>query len=99
MTPQIVTANRLHDGRVVYLTASSHWSMAIADARICEDETAARAATALAAAAVAARHIVEPYLIPVTQGDAGIVPTRYREVIRAFGPSVTPAGEFGDVSL
>ena len=91
MTPQIVTANRLHDGRVVYLTASNHWSSAIADARICADEATASAVTTLAASAVAARQVVEPYLIPVTHGHGGITPTRDREIIRAFGPSI-PAG-------
>lgn len=88
MTPQVITANRLHDGRVVYLTAANHWSTAIADARICEDEAGAQAVTAIAAASIAARQVVDPYLIPVIQGDDGITPTRYREVIRAFGPSI-----------
>ncbi|MHA1572015.1 MAG: DUF2849 domain-containing protein [Alphaproteobacteria bacterium] len=89
MTSQVITANRLQDGRVVYLTAAGQWSPAIAEARLYEDETGTRSATAKGAASVAARQIVDPYLIPVVQGDGGITPTRYREVIRAFGPSIT----------
>ena len=89
MTFQVITANRLHDGRVVYLTSAGQWSPAIADADLYEDETGAQAATARGAAAVAARQIVDPYLIPVVADQDAITPTRYREVIRAFGPSIT----------
>ncbi len=89
MTSQVITANRLHDGRVVYLTPAGQWSKAIAEAQLYEDDTSAQAAIAKGAAAVAARQIVDPYLIPVTHGDGAITPTRYREAIRAFGPSIT----------
>ncbi len=93
MSLQVVTANRLRDGRVIYLDAADGWSTDVAAARLCEDEAAATAALAIAAAAVAARRVVEPYLIAVERADGAVSPTRYRpvryrEVIRAFGPSI-----------
>ena len=37
-----------------------------------------------------ARIVVGPYLIEVAAQDGKVVPTRYRERIRAFGPSTHP---------
>lgn len=91
-TQQIITANRLNDGFVVYLTAGG-WSPAIADSLLCADDPAVASALVTAEQAVADRLVVDPYAIEVTNRDA-INPVRYREQIRAFGPSVAygPAG-------
>lgn len=90
MTLQVVTANRLIDGIVVYFTADDGWSPWISDARILDDEQTAEAALALARAAVGRNHVVDPYLIDVTQEAATIKPVRYRETIRAKGPTTHP---------
>ena len=87
MTQQVVTANRLGDGLVVYLTADGGWSEALAAAAIVGDEQASAALLAEGEAAAAAQRVVEPYLIDVVPATGGFVPARYRELIRATGPS------------
>ena len=87
MTHQIVTANRLGDGRVVYLTQDAAWSARIADAR---PANGAAAALLLSVAEIAAadRIVVDPYLIDVTLEDRAPWPVLHRERIRATGPTV-----------
>ena len=43
MSLQVVTANRLEDGLVVFLTSDGSWSENINDARTAEDKEAANA--------------------------------------------------------
>ena len=93
MASQIVTANRLRDGAVVYLTTDGQWSERVADGGVVEDDSAAESLMATAQASVDRRHVVEPYLIDVSRESDGLRPLRYREAIRAFGPSTHP--EFG----
>ena len=83
---EIITANRLGDGRVVFQTASG-WSTDIAHAALLESKEAAAAALDRANADAAANLIVDPYPIEVRQSAAGIVPARLRERIRADGPT------------
>lgn len=90
MTLQVITANRLIDGAVVYFTADEEWSTWIADASVLVDEQSAEASLALARASVADNVVVDPYLIDVMQEAATIKPIRYREAIRAKGPSTHP---------
>ena len=92
MSAQILTANRLSDGAVVYLDATGGWTKQVAEARLAADETVAANLVALGARAVAESKVVEPYLIDVTVMDGEIVPVRYRELIRAVGPSVETIG-------
>lgn len=91
---QIVIANRLTDGRVVFLAAlpgspKAEWKLRLAEATIARDE--ARAAELLALGAASARdahEVVEPYLIEVEESPEGLRPTVYRERIRCLGPTV-----------
>lgn len=88
MPAQVITGNRLTDGIVVYLTPADDWSPAIAESLVCADEAATEAAMVTAARAEAElQQVVAPYPIDVATDD-GIRPLRYREAIRAFGPSV-----------
>jgi Protein of unknown function (DUF2849) len=82
--PQILTANDLPSGDVVYWNGTK-WVLSVRDAVLIE---AAPAAEALGAAELAAGRIVDPYLIDVALKDGAPWPTRYREVVRASGPSV-----------
>lgn len=88
---QIVTANRLSDGVVVFFAPDGGWSERIASARIVAK---AEGAALLAEAEAAAAEAVAPYLIDIDLdvecGGAQPVPRRYRERIRAFGPSIHP---------
>ena len=98
MTSKIVTANRLTDGRVVYLNTRGGWSEDVNSVNIARDEDQAAALLAQAQADAVANRVVEPYLIDVDEnighekgsdGDSGSPRLRrYRERIRASGPSV-----------
>ncbi|HEX2581174.1 MAG TPA: DUF2849 domain-containing protein [Dongiaceae bacterium] len=79
-----ITANRLHEGDVVYLTAEGKWVSSLAQARLFSDEAAVAAALAEAEQAVAARRIVAPYAFAVAQDAQGVIAAlSTREQIRA----------------
>lgn len=88
---RILTANRLRDGAVVFLAADGTWRTGLDDVRLARDAGAAAALEAIGARDAAARIVVAPYLIDVVETDGRVVPSRCRERIRAFGPSVDPA--------
>jgi hypothetical protein len=91
---EIVTANRLGDGRVVFQTASG-WSHEIARATLLDTAEAVAAALDRANADAAANLVVEPYAIAVRSSAEGPIPTRLRERIRAEGPT-TGSSRHGD---
>ena len=93
MSLQIITANRLVDGAVVYYTTDSDWSQWIADAVISDDADSAEATLAVAKADAFANGIIEPYLVDVYREAQTIKPVRYREAIRARGPSIYTSSE------
>ncbi|MGH6930984.1 MAG: DUF2849 domain-containing protein [Dongiaceae bacterium] len=93
MTLQIVTANRLRDGIVVYLGADGAWSERLNDSRVARDDEQAKGLLAAGEQAARDHRVVAPYLIDVQETADGIVPARYRELLRAIGPSSHP--EFG----
>ena len=91
---QIVIANYLGSGRVVFLAKGSgegsvSWGELIDTAEVATDEDRATALLALAEADVAERNVVmDPYLIDVEEEGGSLRPTKYREAIRALGPTV-----------
>lgn len=85
--PQIVTANHLASGDVVYLTGSAGWSRNIGDAAITPDAEAGAALLAAAMAQAKMNIVVEPYLIPVDTDTTPPRPIQFRERIRAQGPT------------
>ena len=84
---EIVTANRLKDGRTVYL-GESGWSESLEAAEVAGSAAAAQALLALAERAVGRNEVIGPYLIEVVEEGAHLVPARRRERIRAAGPTV-----------
>ena len=84
---QAVTANRLIDGVVVYLSSSGKWSESLADAAF-GDEKTAQALLAQSEASAAKQEVVEPYLFEVTADGSTPRPVSQREHIRAKGPTV-----------
>jgi hypothetical protein len=90
MTIQIVTANRLDDGEVVYLADDGAWSERIAGGRVAEGKEDGAALLAAAETAVAERKVVAPYLIDVVVEDGSPRAVRFKERIRASGPPVRP---------
>ena len=98
MTAKILTANRLRDGIVVYLRDDGEWSEAISKAAVARAPEDDARLLETGAQAVADQQVVEPYLIDVTAESGPLRPVRFREAIRAAGPTVetmraTPATE------
>ncbi len=88
MTRQVITANRLKDGLVVFLAEDGSWADSILDAQLLKAGSELDNRLVLANAAEQAKIVVGPYEIEVTETDTGdIRPVRYRERIRAYGPS------------
>lgn len=88
MTLKVLTANRLVDGEVVYLTEVETWSLWLDHGRVAETSEQEEGLLAFAAAAVEARAVVDPYLIPVEPAVHGLRALSQREIIRALGPSI-----------
>ena len=70
MAHQLVTANRLVDGEVVYLTHGGAWSERLQDAAIDDDQTRQAQLLALGEAAERMLDVVAAYLMPVELRDA-----------------------------
>lgn len=85
---QVVTASRLREGDVVYLTADGHWSTHLNESQASADGAVIEALLAKAQADVAARLVVAPYAFPVVEIDGILQPLSTRETIRAAGPTV-----------
>ncbi len=91
VTLQVVTANRIGDGTVVYLTRVDGWSERIADGQVSRSDEERDTLMAVAQATAEIPEVVEPYVIDVVE-EAGVIrPVRYREAIRAQGPTIHPA--------
>ena len=91
MALQMMTANRIGDGTVVYLTRVGGWSERITDGEVSRSDEERDTLMAVAQATAEIPEVVEPYLIDVVE-EAGVIrPVRYREAIRAQGPPVHPA--------
>lgn len=90
MTQQVISANRLSDGLVVYLASDDSWSEWISRSEIATDSEKAATLLDRAKWAEENRVVVDPYLVDVAEIDGEVRPTRYREYIRATGPSVRP---------
>lgn len=86
--PDILTANRLHDGDVVYRTATGEWIADLDVAELIDTPDRLAAAEAAAQADVKASKVLDVVTVKVEVVDGRIVPTRLRERIRAFGPTV-----------
>ncbi len=85
---EILTANRLSDGDVVYRTAAGDWVDTIDAAELLDDTEQLTGAVAAAQADVKASKVLDVAPIAVEAAEGHIVPKRLRERIRAFGPTV-----------
>ena len=82
---QVVTANALIEGDVVYLTASGDWTRHLTQAIPFADK--AQAEAALAGAGRRASEVVGCYLADARQTTQGLEPVHFREDFRRRGPS------------
>lgn len=88
LTLQVMTANRLGDGVVVYLDARERWVETLAGALVAKTNAAADELLAIAEVAVRERLVVGPYLFAVEATETGTRPIGQREHIRSLGPTV-----------
>ena len=86
---QVLTANRLRDGDVVYWRDGA-WADDFKDANVFSDKALADAALAAAMVFVKDRVVVNPYLFGVREEEGQIRAIEQREIIRCAGPSVRP---------
>ena len=91
MSTQVLTANRLSDGLVVYLGSDDRWIEVISDAAISRSDSDETRLLKVGSRSVAARQVVDPYLIEVREEGCLIRPVRFREAIRAGGPTIETA--------
>ncbi len=85
----VLTANRLHDGVVVYLAADGQWVEGIEEAAVARSPEDAHALQEQGARDAAANLVVEPYLAEIAEAAGGRrVPARMRERVRVEGPSI-----------
>lgn len=82
---QIITANALLEGDVVYFTAADTWTRDIQQAEVFSDEAIAQ--VRLIEAMAQANVIVGAYLMPIQHTTDGHAPTHFREEFRTKGPS------------
>jgi sulfite reductase (NADPH) hemoprotein beta-component len=86
--PQMIIANRLRDGAVVFLAPSERWEPAIAAGAVIGTEAEATRLLAVAKTHEVECQVIDPQLIEVEIKDGKPRPTAIREAIRAFGPTV-----------
>ncbi|HTO40891.1 MAG TPA: DUF2849 domain-containing protein [Rhizomicrobium sp.] len=83
---QMITANRLIDGEVLYWRAGT-WVSALVDGEVFDDPAAAKAALDAAQSFVRDNVVVGLYAFDVRRTADGIEPVKEREIIRSSGPS------------
>jgi len=84
-TVYVVTANRLGDGRPVYLDAEGRWVEALSHAH--PAESAETKDAELAWAKGEERDVCDPYVMKAELRDGRVAPASARERIRAAGPA------------
>ncbi|MFL5020072.1 MAG: DUF2849 domain-containing protein [Rhizobium sp.] len=85
---QALTANRLGDGVVVFLTRAGEWSLSVDDAALAVETDAARALEARGRQAEAANTVTGAYLFDAERHEGRVRALHIRERIRTLGPTV-----------
>lgn len=80
---EVVTANKLHSGAVVYLDGEGRWVESINRAAVAADPTAREHLEQIAADAVARNEVTSVYAFAVRVVGGRAVPLSVREKIRA----------------
>jgi hypothetical protein len=87
-TGKALTANRLSDGDVVFLTRSGRWSVSVDEAALALEPDAAQALEARGHEAEAANIVTGAYLFDAERRDGRVRALHIRERIRTLGPTV-----------
>ncbi len=86
--PQLLTANLLSDGMVVFLGKGGSWASSLEGAQLAHSDDDIARLEAQGDQAAQANLIVDPYLIEVEEIGAAFSPVEFRERMRARGPGV-----------
>ncbi|SRR5271165_4208497 len=86
--PDVITANRLADGVVVFQTADGGWSEDFNHAAVLPDAAATKAALDRATDDVTRNLVVDAYSFAVETRNGHVAPKALREAIRAAGPTI-----------
>ena len=87
---QVITANRLRDGAVVFVGAERRWVEMLSQAEVYTAVDVAASALQAAQKDEAANLVLDIYAIDVTDQSGFLKPVKLREAIRAQGPTVHP---------
>ncbi|WP_425404034.1 DUF2849 domain-containing protein [Hwanghaeella sp.] len=83
-----ITANRLTDGVVIYLTADGGWTEKVEEATVAEDASARQGLEAKAQAGLAGQHITHWEPVEVERRDGILTAVKNKEAIKSRGPTV-----------
>ena len=86
--PQVVSANRLDDGIVVFLASNDAWVERLADAEVFADKATFESGLARAQTAAGRSVVVEVAPVDVEITPRGLAAKHIRDRIRAAGPTV-----------
>jgi Protein of unknown function (DUF2849) len=86
--PLVISANRLVDGIVVYVSRESTWAGRFDEATVFASQAEAEAALRLATEDAKRNLVVDPCVVEVSEGPSGLRAVTLRESIRARGPTV-----------
>ena len=86
--PDVITANRLADGVVVFQSVEGSWSEDFNRAAVRADAQATAEALARAREDEASNLVVDAYAVPVDERNGHFAPKALREAIRAAGPTI-----------
>jgi hypothetical protein len=85
---QVLTANRLGDGAVVFLNFDGDWVATLAGVVIARSPDEARGLAARGHFDAGRNLVVDPYLVEMRELAGALVPLRQRERVRLDGPSI-----------
>jgi hypothetical protein len=86
--PQVISANTLARGLVVFYGAGGAWVEDIAQATVYHDKAAAEAGLAAAKLDEARARVVDAFLVDQKDDADGRAALTLRDAIRAYGPTI-----------
>jgi uncharacterized protein DUF2849 len=86
--PNVISANRLADGIVVYAGRGGSWFERLSQAKIFASKAEAEAGLLVAQNDAKRNLVVEPVVVEVAEDTSGLRPVTLREAIRARGPTI-----------
>lgn len=86
--PQLILANRLDDGRAVFLTAAGEWSKQVADAAVADSDDELENLMSVAQAAEVANQVVSVTAVAADLSGKALAPAHIKFAMQSRGPSV-----------